>query len=66
MKRDHLFTFLFVVSMGLIGTGAARAQEVCGEYKISEAQKKYNSGNFPEVFQLLNPCLKDGFTTFET
>ncbi len=65
MKRDHLFTVLFAVTWGLISAGAVRAQEVCGEYKISEAQKKYNSGNFSEVFQLLNPCLKDGFTTTE-
>ncbi|MBE9461783.1 TonB-dependent receptor plug domain-containing protein [Dyadobacter subterraneus] len=40
-------------------------QDICGEFKIAEAQKKYSNGNFQEVFGLLDPCLKEGFTDLE-
>jgi outer membrane receptor for ferrienterochelin and colicins len=57
---------LILLAIGLTGRVVpVIGQDICGEFKIAEAQKKYNNGNFQEVFSLLVPCLKEGFSDTE-
>jgi outer membrane receptor for ferrienterochelin and colicins len=53
------------VVLAILVANEVRAQENCGEFKITEAQRRYSNGNFNDVFLLLNPCLEDGFTNNE-
>jgi outer membrane receptor for ferrienterochelin and colicin len=65
MKRDNFTKLILAFTLSVCCYAVSYSQEICGEFKIGEAQKKYNSGNFSDVFALLNPCLKDGFSTNE-
>ncbi|MHC1706915.1 MAG: TonB-dependent receptor plug domain-containing protein [Bacteroidales bacterium] len=52
---------LFIVH--LLSFGSLSAQPSCGEEKLNEARKKYGTGNFDQVVNLLQPCISSqGFT----
>jgi outer membrane receptor for ferrienterochelin and colicins len=65
MKRVIYMLSILMWVLAILVAGEVRAQENCGEFKITEAQRRYSNGNFNDVFQLLNPCLEDGFTNNE-
>lgn len=65
MKRVIYMLSVLMLLLAILVTGEVRAQENCGEFKITEAQRRYTNGNFQDVFALLNPCLENGFTTNE-
>jgi len=54
---------LFVTLLMLIGSAKGWAQNDCdASVIIPEADRKYRNGNFDEVFEILNPCLKNRFS----
>jgi outer membrane receptor for ferrienterochelin and colicins len=58
-NRLILFVFLAFVT----GLNHAMAQSDCdASVIIPEADRKYRNGNFDEVFEILNPCLKNRFS----
>ncbi|MCF2519635.1 TonB-dependent siderophore receptor [Dyadobacter sp. CY351] len=60
MKR--FLPILILLTLAFAGT-TAYAQEDCdATVIIPEADRKYRTGNFDEVFQILNPCLKTRFS----
>ncbi|MEO6286367.1 MAG: TonB-dependent receptor [Dyadobacter sp.] len=65
MKRVIYMLSVLMWVLAILVAGEVRAQENCGEFKITEAQRRYSNGNFNDVFLLLNPCLEDGFTNNE-
>lgn len=62
-RMNPIVYFRFAITLLCIFcTGiAAMAQAGCGDYKIRDAQEKYDQANFNEVFSLLLPCVNDGF-----
>ncbi|MCE6990065.1 TonB-dependent siderophore receptor [Dyadobacter sp. CY323] len=57
------FLLLFVIIILTFVPGIASAQNDCdASVIVPEADRKYRTGNFDEVFQLLNPCLKTKFS----
>jgi outer membrane receptor for ferrienterochelin and colicins len=54
---------LFVCLIPLLATAKVWAQTDCdASVIIPEADRKYRNGNFDEVFEILNPCLKTRFS----
>jgi outer membrane receptor for ferrienterochelin and colicins len=61
MKPIIYLVFLAVFLGVIASVTPAIAQGGCGDYKIKDAQDNYDRANFNEVFELLIPCLNNGF-----
>ncbi|MCF0063431.1 TonB-dependent receptor [Dyadobacter chenwenxiniae] len=53
---------LMLISLAFAGTKAFAQEDCDASVIIPEADRKYRTGNFDEVFQILNPCLKTKFS----
>jgi outer membrane receptor protein involved in Fe transport len=65
MNHMKYYLQILVVLSFLLISNRLLSQEGCDEYKLSEARKKYEDGNFDQVIALLTPCLKSGFAPNE-
>lgn len=53
----------FMLFLQLLASMPMQAQTSCGEEKLNEARKKYGTGNFDQVVNLLQPCVNSqGFS----
>jgi outer membrane receptor protein involved in Fe transport len=62
-----IFTPLIILFIGiflqLLPGVQLSAQNMCGEEKLNDARKKYGTGNFDQVVNLLQPCINSqGFS----
>ena len=56
--NSKLKTYIILFILISCGFSEVKAQE-CDDAHLTQAQKKYETGNFDEVFDLLNPCLSN-------
>lgn len=57
-------SYIYLLLLILISM-STHAQDICGDEKINEAQKKYDIGLFFEIENSLQACIKKGFTDFQ-
>jgi len=62
MKNNLLICLLLLVSVTFPFTSTAQS-DCDASVIIPEADRKYRNGNFDEVFETLNPCLKTRFSS---
>lgn len=63
MKNFLHFIAVLGVCLAFTGPTPLFGQTLCDEtVNIAEAEKKYATGNFDDVFYLLQPCLEKGFS----
>ena len=60
MKR--ILSILILLTLAFAGFNAYAQEDCDATVIIPEADRKYRTGNFDEVFQILNPCLKTKFS----
>lgn len=53
---------MILLTIAFAGTNAFAQEDCDATVIIPEADRKYRTGNFDEVFQILNPCLKTKFS----
>ena len=65
MKNKGRFFKVIIALFFLLGTSSSIAVDNCGQVSLNEAKKKYETGNFDEVFKIINYCLEEGFNDEE-
>ncbi len=67
MKKGYLIVLLSGIILALFFTpqGASSSSSECNEVSLGEAKKKFETGNFDEVINLILPCLENGFNQNE-
>ncbi|CAG5069291.1 Vitamin B12 transporter BtuB [Dyadobacter sp. CECT 9623] len=56
------FVFLFLLTIPALSQYTFAQNDCDASVIVPEADRKYRTGNFDEVFQILNPCLKTKFS----
>ena len=63
LLKNRLILFAFMVCISVSLPSYAQSEGDCdATVIIPEADRKYRNGNFDEVFEMLNPCLKTRFS----
>lgn len=65
VKKIRNFIAILMISVFFLSPYDLISQEQCGDVALNNAKKKYETGNFDNVFSIINNCLETGFNDNE-